>query len=124
MLTEHGLCAQEIVTTNRVLRECMETGQPPYKLVEAWDQVQLQTATLLNADQPGLQAGGHAPGKPMRCAACQFCMHALPYHCMQVGLLWCKAAVQPASQQRKMAPPARLPSRLPSSWGQSMKTIR
>ena len=58
---------QEIVTTNAVLRECMETGQPPYKMVEAWDQVQLQTATLLNADQPGVQAAaGHAPGKPMR----------------------------------------------------------
>lgn len=55
------------MTTNGVVRECIETGQQPYKLVEAWDQVQLQTATLLNADQPGLQASAsHAPGKPMR----------------------------------------------------------
>ena len=64
------LLLQEIVTTNTVLRECLEQGMAPYKMVEAWDQVQLQTATLLNADQPGLQAGaGHAPGKPMRCDA-------------------------------------------------------
>ncbi|KAK9796706.1 hypothetical protein WJX73_006743 [Symbiochloris irregularis] len=56
----------EIVTTNSVLRENMELGQPPYKVVEAWDQVQLQTATLVNADQPGLASGSHAPGKPLR----------------------------------------------------------
>lgn len=63
---------QEIVTTNAVLRENMELGQPPYKVVEAWDQVQLQTATLVNADQPGLASGSHAPGKPLRLV----CAHA------------------------------------------------
>ena len=55
------------MNTNEVLRQTCEAGAAPYKLVEAWDQLQLQCATLINADVPGLQSGpGAKPLKPMR----------------------------------------------------------
>lgn len=62
---------QEIVNTDAVLRETSQGGGAPFKLVEAWDQLQLQCATYINSDLPGLQAGPLAkPGKPTRCGLC------------------------------------------------------
>ena len=59
---------QEIVNTDAVLRETLEAGGAPFKMVEAWDQLQLQCATYINSDLPGLQAGPMAkPSKPVRC---------------------------------------------------------
>ena len=56
------------MNTDAVLRETLEAGGAPFKMVEAWDQLQLQCATYINSDLPGLQAGPMAkPAKPVRC---------------------------------------------------------
>ena len=69
LVPEAWLCSwQEIVNTDAVLRETLEAGGAPFKMVEAWDQLQLQCATYINSDLPGLQAGPMAkPAKPVRC---------------------------------------------------------
>ena len=55
------------MNTDAVLRDTLEAGGAPFKMVEAWDQLQLQCATYINSDLPGLQAGPMAkPSKPVR----------------------------------------------------------
>ena len=69
-IPQYCLLLQEIVNTDAVLRDTSQAGGAPFKLVEAWDQLQLQCATYINSDLPGLQAGPMVkPGKPVRCAS-------------------------------------------------------